>query len=136
MGIAMGRKEMCYSNGERGYKFISAPYCTRHTGGKAPSKKCPGPIGLPYKGSIWSRGDPNTKGDHDLCKGFKIQNVCADSQTLCSTAAECIACKADGSMAVVSATSSKIMYRSSRSVCVRSVFADSSPSCLRAVQLS
>ena len=34
-----------------GYKFISAPFCTRHTGADAPDPtSCPGPQGVPYAG--------------------------------------------------------------------------------------
>ena len=49
MGIALGTDEYCYSNGERGYKFISAPFCSRHIGGASPDGgECPGPQGIPY----------------------------------------------------------------------------------------
>ena len=90
------------------YKFLTVPYCTKHTGTKAPPKACPGPLGRPYKGYIWSRKDPNAAGNKDQCTDIKPQNVCADQKTLCSTAAECRMCKADGSMAVFTSTTGKL----------------------------
>jgi|EP01047_Picozoa_sp_COSAG01_P039180 hypothetical protein len=90
------------------YKFLTVPYCTKHTGTKAPPKACPGPLGRPYKGYIWSRKDPNAAGNKDQCTGIKPQNVCADQKTLCSTAAQCRMCKADGSMAVFTSTTGKL----------------------------
>lgn len=38
----------------------------------------------------------------DACVALKIENVCADGETVCSTAAACGACGADGSWTVIS----------------------------------
>ena len=67
-----------------------------------------------FVGYIWHASDPNAKGNKDMCRGFKISNVCADKQKLCSTAAECKACRADGSMAVVSAKNPKTVRKHTR----------------------
>lgn len=80
MGIALGTEEFCYNNGERQYKFLSAPFCSRHTGGAAPDgATCPGPQGIPYAGQIWAAADPNSAGDGDLCTGLTVENICADA---------------------------------------------------------
>lgn len=106
----MGREAMCYGNGERGYKWIAAPFCTRHTGVRSPGPRCPGPLGKPYKAHIWNPKDPNAAGDRDLCNAVAVRNVCPDKQTLCATKAECQRCKADGSMVVLSGTNKDRLF--------------------------
>lgn len=58
MGIAMGRTELCYNNGEGGYAWVSVPYCTKSIGGATPDPSCVGGAGVPYAGHVWARADP------------------------------------------------------------------------------
>ena len=96
-------------NGERSYKFIAAPFCTRHAGTARPDgDTCPGAQGIPYAGSVWQASDPNTADDGDLCTSLTVQNVCADGESLCSDGPSCLACGADGSMAIFTATSDDV----------------------------